>query len=380
MIERIPHQALAPSHRVAVATQRHGITGDSIEKILQRFRDLHVLVVGDIVVDRYVLCDAVGVASESPMLSLVHRDERCYVGGAAIVARHAAALGAHPFLLAARGPDERSRMVAEVLKSEGVEAHLIESRPSLPEKTRFLVDDEKILKVNRGSALPLDSVAQKRAALLLEQQCKLADVVIFCDFGYGMITGGLLRRVLPTLRHNVGTLAADVSGERAHMLNFRGVDLLCPTERELRATLHDFDSGLSAAAWQLLDRTQARHLVVTLEKRGMLVFERPSQDRRSPEWSGRLKSEQLPSLADHPLDRLGCGDALLAAATLSLAAGASLMHAAYIGSAAAAIELSVLGNHPVGIDRLRDWLSTRRELQTDAAAERQKPVSVSQRV
>ena len=52
------------------------------------------------------------------------------------------------------------------------------------------------------------------------------------------------------------------------------------------------------------------------------------------------------------------------------------MHAAYIGSAAAAIELSVLGNHPVGIDRLREWLGARHELQPDVAAQRQKPVSV----
>ncbi len=85
--------------------------------------------------------------------------------------------------------------------------------------------------------------------------------------------------------------------------------------------LNDHDSGLSAAAWRLLQETQARHLFITLEKRGLVVFERRSQDRRSPEWAGRLKSEQLPSLADHALDRLGCGDALLATATLSLTAG-----------------------------------------------------------
>ncbi len=382
LIGRLPQSDRTQSHRLRLVTQRYDMTAQSIGAMLDRFHDLHVLVVGDIVIDRYVFCDALGVASESPMLSLVQQDDRTYVGGAGIVARHVAAMGGHAFLLSAGGTDERSKWAREVLAGEGVESHLIESRPTLVEKTRFVAEDSKLFKVDRGQRLPLDSVAERRAALMLEQQSKLADAVIFCDFGYGMITGSLLTRVLPTLRYNVRTLTADVSGGRASMLNFHHVDLLCPTERELRTMLNDYSSGLSAVAWQILDRTQARHLFVTLEKRGMVVFERRSQDRKSSRWSGRLRSEQLPSLAYHPVDRLGCGDALLAGATLSLAAGGSLMQSAYIGNAAAAIEISMLGNHPVEADRLREWVRSRPELTpatraTDAARptrQREQPV------
>ena len=376
LIERMPHSERAQSHRLKKVSERYGITAPSVEETLDRFRDLHVLVVGDVVVDRYVFCDALGMASESPMMSLVQRDERRYVGGAAIVARHVAAMGAHAFLLSAGSADAQSKRVVEVLAGEGVESHMIESRPAIVEKTRFLVQDSKLFKVDCGQRLPLDSVAERRAALLLEQQSKIADAVIFCDFGYGMITGGLLSRVLPTLRHNVRTLAADVSSGRANLLNFRHVDLLCPTERELRAMLNDYDSGLSAVAWQILDRTQARHLFVTLEERGMVVFERRSQDRSSPDWSGRLRGEQLPSFAGHALDHLGCGDALLAGATLSLAAGSGLMQSAYIGNAAAAIEASMLGNHPVEAERLRAWVRTRRELTTPATTKQPALVQV----
>lgn len=380
LIERIPQRAETESSRVNLACKRHEISLSSIEKSLRLFRDLRVLVVGDIVMDRYVQCDAMGIASESPVISLVQRDERTYVGGAAIVARHVAALGAHAFLLSAgadpdAGTDNDQTATAEnLLHREGVETHLIKSRPALAQKTRYLVDETKIFKVDRGQRLPLDSVAEKQAALILEQQSKIADAVIFCDFGYGMLTGSLLERVLPTLRQNVKFISADISGGRASLLSFRFADLLCPTEREVRAMLNDHDSGLSATAWRLLQETQARHLFITLEKRGLVVFERRSQDRSSPEWAARLKSEQLPSLADHALDRLGCGDALLALATLSLTAGDSLMQAAYLGSAAAAIEVSMLGNHPVEIGRLRDWLGSRRELQTTT---RDRPAAVA---
>ena len=362
LIGRMPAGGEAQSHRLKPLCTRYDITASAVEETLERFRDLHVVVVGDVVLDRYVLCDAIGVASEGPMLSLAHRDERSYVGGAAIVARHIAALGGHAFLLSSASRDPNAKVVAEVLDTEGVECHLIDSRPAMVEKTRFLAEDCKLFKVDRAQRIPLDSLAERRAALILEQQSKIADAVIFCDFGYGMITESLLGRTLPALRQNVRTLTADVSGGRANLLNFRHVDLLCPTEREARATLNDYDSGLSAVAWQVLQRTQARHIVVTLEKRGLLVFERRSQQRETPDWSARLKSEQLPAFADHAVDHLGCGDALLATATLSLATGASLMQAAYIGNAAAAIEVGLLGNHPVDVARLRDWLQTRAEL------------------
>ncbi len=378
LIEHLPRAPEIESHRLNLYCERYGLTKGSLGEAFDRFSDLRVLVVGDIVMDRYVLCDALGVASESPMMSLAQRDERVYVGGAAVVARHIAAMGAHAFLLSSAGDDPQSERVKEILDGEGVESQLMQSRPSLVEKTRFLAEDTKLFKVDRAQCLPLDSVDEKHAALILEQQSKVADAVIFCDFGYGMVTSGLLRRVLPTLRQNVKILSADVSGGRANLLNFCNIDLLCPTELEVRAMLNDYDAGLSSVAWQLLERTQARHLFVTLEKRGMVVFERASQDRTTAGWSGRLKSEQLPSFADYALDRLGCGDALLAAATLSLTAGTPLMQAAYLGNAAAAIEIARLGNHPIEKAAFEKWIKLRPELRNVEPAREAKSMVASQ--
>jgi len=362
LIETMPRQAEFESHRLKVISRRHHLSRESLAEAVERFAGLRVVVVGDVVMDRYVFCDAIDVASESPMMSLTQLDEQDYVGGAAIVARHVAALGARAFLLTAVGDDEASDQVGRVLADEGVESYLIPARRNLVQKTRYLVEDNKLLKVETADHVPLDSLGEQKIALILEQQAALADAVIFCDFGYGMITGGLLARALPVLRRQVKTLAADVSGTRASLLNFAGVDLLCPTERELRATLHDFEQGLSSVAWRLLHETQARHLIVTLGKRGLVAFERRSQDSSQSEWLDRLRSEHFPSLAERVLDRLGCGDALLAAATLSLATGRSLMHAAYLGNAAAAIEISRLGNLPVDAPSLDNWMDHRPEL------------------
>ncbi len=105
LLERIPRGPEAESHRLNLVCRRYDLTTESIQQTLERFKDLHVLVVGDMVMDRYVLCDALGIASEAPVISLAQRDERSYVGGAAIVARHVSALGAHAFLLTAGADD-----------------------------------------------------------------------------------------------------------------------------------------------------------------------------------------------------------------------------------------------------------------------------------
>ncbi len=352
------------AHRLEWLCQRHEIDQSGLEELVRGFGGRRVLVVGDLVLDRYTACDTVELAGEAPMMSLRKLGETEYIGGAAIVARHVAAFGGSAALLSSvgRGPD--AERVRAVLDAEGIDHYLMPVRNGVATKTRFLVEDTKVLKVDDAQCCPLDSRAEIEAASVLVRQAREADAVILCDFGYGMLTGGLLSRAMPAVRRHGAVVAADASGLHGGLTRFEHVDLLTPTERELRAALPDFEQGLSCAAFNLLARTQARHLFVTLGKRGLVVFERASQEPRAEEWAGRLRSEHLPSFATHVADRLGCGDALLATSTLALAGGASPVQAAYLGSLAAAIELSRAGNVPVDRDTLTRWFNTRAELLT----------------
>ena len=348
--------------RTELTCSRYGIDQQTLTRRIEEFSELRVVVIGDVILDRYVHCDAVGVASEAPVVSLTQLEERTFVGGAGIVARHARALGAESVLISRTGSDVASEEVRHVLEAEGVRASFIPLPAALPQKTRFLAEESKLFKLDQVPFQPLDSLAEEELAACILREAHAAHAVIFCDFGCGLLTGGLLARVLPRLRETVRILSADVSGPRANLLHFRHVDLLCPTERELREALHDHESGLSNAAWQLMHHTHARRLIITLGKRGVVTFERPEQVAAAPGREGRLRSETLPSFAPHAVDTLGAGDAMLAAATLTLATGADLLQAAYLGSAAAALEVAALGNVPIDRDRLRAWIATRREL------------------
>jgi bifunctional ADP-heptose synthase (sugar kinase/adenylyltransferase) len=208
-----------------------------------------------------------------------------------------------------------------------------------------------VFKVDEGHHAPLDSKSEQVVGEQILEAADGAGAVIFADFGYGTITAGLLERVMPPLRARVPVITADVSGRQSNLMRFRDVDLLCPTEREVRETLHDFGSGLGAVVSNLLQATRARQAVITLGKQGLVTFDWPE---RTPEGSQfRLRSEYLPAMpAKRTIDPLGCGDALLATASLALASGACLPAAALLGSLAAAIEVAQLGNLPVTADEL----------------------------
>jgi sugar/nucleoside kinase (ribokinase family) len=181
--------------------------------------------------------------------------------------------------------------------------------------------------------------------------------VIFADFGYGTISAGLLERVMPTLRANVPILTADVSGRQSNLLRFGGVDLLCPTERELRETLQDFGSGLGAVVSKLLQMTKAKRTIITLGKQGLVTFDWPGGSPEASQY--RLRSEYLPALPARAVDPLGCGDALLATASLALAVGGSLQSAALLGSMAGSIAVSTLGNVPISAEQLLELIGQR---------------------
>ena len=347
--------------KVSRLRDRCGLSTPNVQSLLRRARGKRVLVIGDYILDRYHFCDATGIAGEGPMLSLRPMQDRDYDGGAGVIALHLAGLGAEPVLVSSLADDELSGQIAMRLESSGVEMQCHRGRRQVVCKHRYLVDHTKLFKVDEGATTPGDTQLEGLLAAKILAAAEGAEAVVFCDFGYGMITPTLLDRILPELRKRVPILTADVSGRQNNLLRFREVDLLCPTEREVRDAQQDFSSGLGAVVWNLLNTTSARQAIITLGKEGLVTFD--GSQRPMP---ARLHSDYIPALAPHAIDPLGCGDALLAAASLALAAGGSLEAAAFLGSVAAAIEAQEIGNHPITSDRILAQLHQRDALPVTA--------------
>ncbi len=363
LVEMMQQDAAFENERLAMVCRRHDVSAERLMSILSRAKGLRVLVVGDLVVDRYVQCDACGMSNESPMMSLRRLDERDYLGGAAAVAMHLASVGARPVLVTASGRGPLSRWADAALASGGVELRRIEQRDDLPLVTRFLVDDQKVMKVAAGRPSPLDSCRERSAIKTIEAAVNDADACILHDAGQGMLSPGVLKAVTRDLRSRVAFLAGGAGEAQTDAFNCCDADLICCSERRLRSAMSDAEGSLSTLAYRAIEKSETKQLIVTVAKRGLVTFDRPSHDRAAAAWRGRLLSEYLPSFATRVVDRLGGGDAVLAFSALTRALGGSLMQAAYLASLAAALSIERMGPTAVSAGELRARVDCRSELQ-----------------
>ncbi len=370
-------QSVDPYHQRLVQLSREpALAGAELYRTLGAMKGQRVIIVGEVIRDTYILCDRPEIAGESPMMTLRPLEARHYDGGAAIVARHAAALGAKPLLITALPDGEDARALRSRLESEGIEVRAVRVSTPVPEKQRFLVGAQKVMKLDLVEPLVLDraqqdeltrlaceAAAESRASDPLDEvpnriagQC---DATIITDFGLGLFSPRSLAHLCQSIRPFTRVLAGDVSGKRSSLASMRQMDLVCPSEIELREGVHLHSEGLPLVAWRLLESTAGKNAIVTLGADGLIAFSRlPDAPSPNPEsWPTRLASEHVPALVPIALDPLGCGDSLLAVATLALASGATLQQAAFLGACAAAVQVQRLGNLPVTGPDLRHMIA-----------------------
>lgn len=336
---------------------RHSITPESIPGMIDSFRGRRVAVIGECITDTYHFCDRPDVAGESPIMTLRPLEERAFDGGAAIIARHLASLGAEPVLITGHPATREAAALRQRLDREGVETRWALTEHPIVEKQRYLVGQQKVMKVDLAAPCELDASRQGELMEIAASACESCEAAIIADFGQGLLTGEMIRRLCLTIRDRVNILSGDISGKRSSLANFRGADVLCPSEPELRDATHDHASGLSAVAWGLMQTTDSRGAIVTMGAEGLIAFDRlPTGRADEGDWRSRIIGEHVPALCPAPIDALGCGDAMLAVVTLALASGLSLSGASIFGAVAAAQQAKRLGNTVVGAGELRAGL------------------------
>jgi rfaE bifunctional protein kinase chain/domain len=327
------------SFRTACTRQRIELRG--LLGRLRKGRAPRLLVIGDTIVDQYVACDALGMSAEAPVLVVRELETREFVGGAAVVAAHVRALGAECHYVSVVGADAPAALVRADHVRRGIGLGLFEdrSRPTTF-KIRYMVESQKLFRVSR---LQTHSISRSLDGAILETVERLApdlDGIVVCDFVYGLITPRVLASLQSIAAEHELPLFGDLqcSSQVGNVSKFTGFDLLCPTEREARIALGNNEEGVEWIAQTLLDRTRGKSLVMKLGAAGFIAYARGS--------AGTV-SQHFPALCANPVDVAGAGDSLLAAMSVSLAAGLSMMEASALGACMAAIAVSRVGNVPV---------------------------------
>ncbi|MFO1314969.1 MAG: D-glycero-beta-D-manno-heptose-7-phosphate kinase [Burkholderiales bacterium] len=292
-----------------------------------------VLVVGDVMLDRYWFGDVERISPEAPVpvVKVARSEER--PGGAANVARNAAALGAQATLLSVVGDDEPGQALARLLEAERVQASFLRD-PAVPTtvKLRVIGRQQQLLRIDFETAPSHEVLAAKLADY--ERLVAATDLVILSDYGKGGLAH--IATMIERARAAGKPVLVDPKGD--DYTRYRGATLLTPNRNEFRQVAGRWrDEAEFTAKAQALRRDLAiGALLVTRSEEGMSLYTA----------DGALT---IPAQAREVYDVSGAGDTVIATIGVLLAAGASLPDAVRIANEAAGVVVGKLGTavvHP----------------------------------
>ena len=286
-----------------------------------------VLIVGDVMLDRYWFGDVSRISPEAPVpVAKIERTED-RPGGAANVARNCAALGARTTLLSVVGADEPGRALAGLLAASGVDASLHEDAAlNTTVKLRVVARQQQLLRIDFENA-PDHEVLQAKLAEF-EKRLADCDVVILSDYGKGGLTH--ITEMIRLARAAGKPVLADPKGD--DYARYSGASVITPNRSELRQVVGRWEdaAALTAKAHALRVQLGLDALLLTRSEEGMTLFTA----------SGEIHEA---ARAREVFDVSGAGDTVIAALAVMLASGASLADAMRLANRAAGIVVGKLG-------------------------------------
>jgi len=300
-------------------------------------REARVLVVGDAMLDRYWFGEVERISPEAPVpiVKIDHEEERA--GGAANVARNAAALGAQVTLLSVVGADEPGARLEALLKLEGVHTQLHHDRGiKTTVKLRVIAGrKQQLLRVDFETPPGHEVLASKLRDF--ERMLESADVVILSDYGKGGLTH--IVKMIGLARRAGKTVLVDPKGE--DYSRYRGATLITPNRLEFRQVAGSWkdERELTERAQQLRRKLDAQALLVTRGGEGMTLFQDGARFH-------------VATQAREVSDVSGAGDTVIATLAVALASGASLRDAVQLANRAAGIAVGKFGTAVVSPSEL----------------------------
>lgn len=323
-------------------SSRHGFSLQDLKGVLEKMVGLDVLVIGDLIVDEYVTCDPLGMSQEDPTIVVTPIESKRFLGGAGIVAAHAKGLGANVHFVTVAGQDEAAAYAERKLAEYGVNGRLFhdESRPTTLKK-RYRAAGKTLLRVSHLRQHMISSDLAARVLQAVERLLNDCDVLIFSDFNYGCLPQELVDQIIHLAKQKGVRMAADSqsSSQMSDVSRFPGMMLLTPTEHEARLALRDSACGLAVLAERLAEKAAAKNVAITLGAEGVLGI---AKDDR-----GKWRTDNLPAFNSTFKDVSGAGDSLLVCSAMALCASGDLWRSIYLGSIAAACQVSRIGNIPL---------------------------------
>ncbi len=345
-------------------------TASSAQRLLNDFGRRRVLVLGDMVVDEYIVGRPARISREAPVLILHHSDTFIRPGGATNAAHNFNALGAQTTVIGVIGDDETGARLRTLLEETGIDVSglVVDSSRPTSTKTRVLAKgtqevQQQIVRIDRVDTSSVDGSLRDR---MIDIFCRLvseADAVLISDYDNGVISPEILDACLPSAASSGKIVTVDSHGD---LFRFHGVTAATPNQPEAEASVGfsiRTEDDLCRAGERLVEGMDAEGVLITRGSEGIALFER----RREP--------YLLPVSTTRPIDVVdpnGAGDTVSAVFTLALAGGADMRLATYISNVAGGEVVRYAGPVALTASQL-DEVLRRTRLETPAETYNESP-------
>ena len=315
---------------------------------ISKFKDVRIMVIGDLMVDEYIWGSVSRISPEAPVPVVSVTSESLRLGGAGNVVNNIQALGGKVWLGGVVGNDEMGRKVTNDLRkmNVGTQGVIVEADRITTVKTRIVAHHQQVVRYDREVVQAIQPENVKQILRLLEERLDELDAVLISDYGKGVICAPLMERVRSLTLRAGKILAVDPKVKNIPL--FQQVTIITPNHYEAAEAAGRWiqnEEDLLAVGRTLLERLQAKSVLITRGERGMTLFQEGGE------------VTDIPTVAKEVFDVTGAGDTVISVLTLALAAGASAKEAAMLSNYAAGIVVGEVGTATLKASELEDAVS-----------------------
>ena len=315
--------------------------------LINQFSQTKILVIGDMMVDRFVRGKVTRISPEAPVPVVRVQEEIELPGGAGNVMMNLASLQAKVSCCSVIGPDETGSRLIDRFRSHGIltDGVFQDADRITTLKTRVIAEHQQVVRFDHENTQVISQSIQNKIQKFIIQTIPQVNAVILSDYGKGMIIPSVLSTAIQTARKYHKPICVDPKIE--HFLSYKKVTCITPNLSEALGGMHRVQIQGKEALHQLgkdiLKTLQCESVLITQGEDGMTLFD-------------KKQIVNIPAKAQEVFDVTGAGDTVISVLALSLACGASLFHGAILSNLAAGIVIGKLGTATITPPELKEAL------------------------
>ncbi|MGQ9569919.1 MAG: D-glycero-beta-D-manno-heptose-7-phosphate kinase [Thermodesulfovibrionales bacterium] len=315
-------------------------------KILKEFKKKKILIIGDLILDRYIWGKVNRISPEAPVPIVEVTKEDFLLGGASNVANNIAALGGSPTIVGVIGNDRAGEVMVNLIAEKRMTCEGIFrcSRPTTV-KTRVIAHNQQIVRFDKEDKNKIEGKVLKDTIGYIRAVLPKHDAVIISDYKKGVVSHELIKEVLKCSKNHKVFVSVDPKVGHFHL--YKNVSLITPNINEASIAsgiVIEDEKSLILSGKRLLKKLLCDVVLITRGEQGMTLFE-------------ENKVAHIPTIARDVYDVTGAGDTVIAAFTIAYASGANMEEAAIIANHAAGIVVGKIGTAVATPDEIKKSLN-----------------------